>query len=285
MPHAATGREPAEAWSPVIDRVTGVEAALREHGEDLSVVLVLVLVGPVLGMRGPSRGDRVPSGSGAEDRAEALRRPRWADRQGPQDHLLVAAARMVLVFLLAPWALPRADGTGTVRNVLLSPGHGEGLLTESVRRDLGEAKEIVGRIAAAPIDAGFQQRTADVKRVIERIPAPGTALFDTPCHTPAATAAPPAGQMQAQTRTQPRPVADRPSTPWTTPRPRCSTPYAAWWPSPVRAARRPSPASCSGCSPPCGPGPATTRTRSCDGTRGQRRCRAGPPTAERPAAT
>ncbi|MER6682923.1 hypothetical protein [Streptomyces olivaceoviridis] len=239
--HAATGEEPAGVWSPVIERLTGIETALREHGEDFSVVFVFV--GLVLGTRQLRGGEHGSSGSGAEERAQALRRLRWADRNGPVDDLLVVQARMLLVFLLVPWALPRADGTDTVlRSALLTPGYGEDLPTESVRRDLGEAKEIVDRIAAAPIGAEFEQGTANVKRVIERMLAPGTTLFDTPSPTPAG------GR----------------SMPWATPRPRCSTPYAVWWPSPVRAARRRSPASCSGCWPPCCPGPVTTRTRSWD---------------------
>ncbi|GGY89847.1 hypothetical protein GCM10010300_37560 [Streptomyces olivaceoviridis] len=186
--HAATGGEPAEAWSPLLERLTGIETALREHGENFFVVFVFV--GLVLGMRRLHGGEHASSGSGARERAEALRRLRWADRNGPVDDLLVVQARMLLVFLLVPWALPRADGTDTVlRSALLTPGYGEELLTESVRRDLVEAKEIVDRIAAAPIGAEFEQGTANVKRVIERMLAPGTTLFDTPSPAPAGTAA------------------------------------------------------------------------------------------------
>ncbi|SOD85654.1 CHAT domain-containing protein [Streptomyces sp. Ag109_G2-15] len=166
-----------EALSPVIERLARVEAALAEHGEDFSAVFIAL--GLVLGARCLSRGEDTPSGSGSKDRTEALRRLRWADRHGPPAHLLVVQARMMLIFLLAPWNLPRADGTRTVlRNALLTSGHQEDLLTESLRQDLTEAGEVADRIAAAPLDAEFQERTARVKGVIERMLAPGAAFAD-----------------------------------------------------------------------------------------------------------
>ncbi|MFD5794375.1 CHAT domain-containing protein [Streptomyces diastatochromogenes] len=166
-----------EALSPVIERLARVEAALARHGEDFSAVFITL--GLVLGARCLSRGEYTPSGSGSKDRTEALRRLRWADRHGPPADLLIVQARMMLIFLLAPWNLPRADGTRTVlRNALLTSGHREDLLTESLRQDLGEAGEVADRIAAAPLDAEFQERTARVKGVIERMLGPGAVFAD-----------------------------------------------------------------------------------------------------------
>ncbi|MFJ4946927.1 CHAT domain-containing protein [Streptomyces sp. NPDC088760] len=182
--HTATGEELAGAWGPVLDRLGRVEAALAEHGEDFC--LVFVVRGLVLGMRCHSRREHAPSDSDSADRAEALRRLRWTDRHAPTADQLAVHARVILVFLLVPWAVPRADGAPTVlRDALLTAGHKEGLLTESLRRDLEEAQEVVGRIAAAPLDARFRQQTANVKRVIERMLAPGADWADPSADTQA----------------------------------------------------------------------------------------------------
>ncbi|WP_159048867.1 CHAT domain-containing protein [Streptomyces sp. NRRL B-3648] len=184
---AGTEEELTEASGPVIDRLGRVEAALAEHGEDFS--LAFVVLGLVLGMRCNSRREHAPSESDAADRAEALRRLRWTDRRAPADDRLAVQARMMLVFLLTPWAVPRADGTTTVlRDALLTAGKKEGVLTESLRRDLEEAKEVVGRIAAAPLDAELRRQTANVGQVIERMLAPGVDLADPPAGTEATDA-------------------------------------------------------------------------------------------------
>ncbi|MEU1007589.1 CHAT domain-containing protein [Streptomyces sp. NPDC005890] len=182
--HTATGEELPGAWGPVLDRLGRVEAALAEHGEDFR--LVFVVRGLVLGMRCHSRREHASSDSDSADRAEALRRLRWTDRHAPTADQLAVHARVILVFLLVPWAVPRADGAPTVlRDALLTAGHKEGLLTESLRRDLEEAQEVVGRIAAAPLDARFRQQTANVKRVIERMQAPGADWADPSADTQA----------------------------------------------------------------------------------------------------
>ncbi|MBJ3809173.1 CHAT domain-containing protein [Streptomyces flavofungini] len=82
---------------------------------------------------------------------------------------------MMLVFLLVPWALPRTDGTRTALLDALLAVADERVLTEALRRDLTEAGEVVDRIAEAPVSQKFRRRTADIKRDIEQMLAPGSA--------------------------------------------------------------------------------------------------------------
>ncbi|MFF7366771.1 CHAT domain-containing protein [Streptomyces tricolor] len=165
------GEGSAEALVPVINRLGRLQTRLAEH-EDFAVVFVEL--GLLLGAYCLRKGDHTSSDAGSWERTEALRRLRWADRQGPSAHPLVVQARMMLLFLLTPWALPLADGSTTVlRDALLTPGQGDGLLTAPLRRDLREAQQVVDRIAAAPTDPEFRQRTANVQHVIERMLAPG----------------------------------------------------------------------------------------------------------------
>ncbi|MFF8732355.1 CHAT domain-containing protein [Streptomyces sp. NPDC015171] len=167
----------SEGWPPVaeldtvIDRLVAAETALAVNEEDFSGVFIVL--GLMFGTRCRSRGDDMPSASASQDRAEALRRLRWADRHGPSTGPLFVQARMMIVFLLAPWSLPRPDGSRTVlQDALLTVGD-DTVLTESMRQDLTEALEVVGRLAQARVDEGFARQTARVRRVIERMLAPG----------------------------------------------------------------------------------------------------------------
>ncbi|GGS61603.1 CHAT domain-containing protein [Streptomyces cinerochromogenes] len=184
-----TTNRSADALVPVAHRLNRVETALREHGEDFSGVFVFLSL--VVGTYCLLRGEHTPSDSASRERDEVLRRLRWVDRHGEPDDLLVVQARMMLVFLLVPWAMPRADGSHTVlRDALLTAGQGADLLTESLRRDLTEAGEVACRIAEAPLDAEFRQRTANVRHVIERMLNPGLVEMDLPgTETPAVEAA------------------------------------------------------------------------------------------------
>ncbi|MER8069902.1 CHAT domain-containing protein [Streptomyces sp. NPDC094034] len=162
-----------------IDRLTAFEVELAQSGENVS--LVFVHVGILLG--GWCLNRRQSPSFDSEQRAEALRRLRWADRNGPLTDLLVVEARMMLVFLLAPWTLPRSDGTRTALLDALLAVADEGVVTETLRRELTEAKEVVDRLAEAPLDQELHQRTADIKRDIEQMLVPwasttGTALPD-----------------------------------------------------------------------------------------------------------
>ncbi|MEU6671176.1 CHAT domain-containing protein [Streptomyces sp. NPDC046727] len=165
--HVSEGWPPVEALDPVIDRLVRAEAALAQHKEDFTGVFIVL--GLMVGTRYLSRGDATSYGSGAEDRAEALRRLRWADRNGPLTDLFIAQARMMLVFVLVPWALPRRDGTRTVLTDALLAATDDEVLTDALRRDLTEADEIVDRLAAAPLDAEFQKQTAKNKQIVERM--------------------------------------------------------------------------------------------------------------------
>ncbi|WP_225094737.1 CHAT domain-containing protein [Streptomyces sp. CoH27] len=174
---ASEGWPPADAFGPVIGQLVGVEADLAQRGADFAVVFVHL--GILFGARWLSGGGNVPADS--TDRTEALRRLRWTDRNGPPGNLLVVQARMMLVFLLAPWALPRGDGSRTALLDALLAAADERVLTESLRRDLTEAGQVVDRLAAAaPLDAEFQARTARVKATIERMltPGPGPSAID-----------------------------------------------------------------------------------------------------------
>ncbi|MFG2407734.1 CHAT domain-containing protein [Streptomyces brevispora] len=82
---------------------------------------------------------------------------------------------MLLIFLLVPWALPRADGSRTaLQNALLDADDGQ-LLTDALRRDLTEAKEVVDRLAEAPGDEEFRLRTESNREDTERMLSAGGA--------------------------------------------------------------------------------------------------------------
>ncbi|MFJ9867247.1 CHAT domain-containing protein [Streptomyces sp. NPDC101165] len=180
-------RPAAETLTPVGERLIAAEVALTERNEEEFLPVVIIHVGLVLGVRCLSRDESASSGS--SERTAALRRLRWADRNWPLESLLVVQARMMLVFLLVPWMLPRADGTRTALQEALLSAADERVLTESLRRDITEALEVVGRIAAAPLDPALQQRTASVKRDLELILTPGWASPGTTAETAVAEAA------------------------------------------------------------------------------------------------
>ncbi|WP_331734235.1 CHAT domain-containing protein (plasmid) [Streptomyces atratus] len=155
----------------VIDRLASVERELIRHEEDFS--LVFVHLGLLLGTRCHMRRDG--RAFDPAERAEALERLRWVDRHGSLAAPLAVQARMMLLFLLVPWALPRADGTRTaLQNALLDVADGQ-VLTEALRCDLTEAREVVDRIAEAPFDAAFRQQTESNRQVIEQMLAVGSA--------------------------------------------------------------------------------------------------------------
>ncbi|MFE7566463.1 CHAT domain-containing protein, partial [Streptomyces sp. NPDC057539] len=158
-----------------IDRLVSFEAELAENREDFS--LVFVHLGILLG--GWCLNRRQSASFDSEQRAEALRRLRWADRNGPLTDLLVVEARMMLLFLLAPWVVPRSDGTPTALLGALLVGADKRVLTETLRQDLTEAKEVVDRIAEAPLDQELHQRTAQIQRDIEQTLALGASTTRT----------------------------------------------------------------------------------------------------------
>ncbi len=103
----------------------------------------------------------------------------------------------MLVFLLAPWALPRGDGTTTVlRDALLTPGQGEDLLTESVRR--GSHRGQGGR----PPD-----RRGPVRRGVPAADRSTSSRSWSGCWPPASS--PPARRPRRWPRTRPRPTGER----------------------------------------------------------------------------
>ncbi|MFE4372683.1 CHAT domain-containing protein [Streptomyces sp. NPDC056835] len=159
-----------EELGPAIDRLVAVEGELANNQQDFSSVFAHL--GLLLGARCLNRRDS--ASFDPEERAEAQRRLRWVDRNGPLTALLAVQARMMLVFLLAPWALPRTDGTRTALQEALLTAADERVLTETLRRDLTEAKEVVDRIAEAPVGLEIHQQTASVKRDIELMLAPGS---------------------------------------------------------------------------------------------------------------
>ncbi|MGW2740720.1 CHAT domain-containing protein [Streptomyces sp. NPDC001450] len=173
-------QQPAEAFGPVVERLADAEAALAERNERDFLPVVVMHLGFVLGARSLSRGESASSGS--SERTEALRRLRWADT-GPLDNLLVVQARMMLLFLLVPWMLPRADGTRTALQEALLSAADDRVLTESLRRDITEALEVVDRLAAAPPDPEFHKRTAEIRRDLELILTPGWASPGTTAET------------------------------------------------------------------------------------------------------
>ncbi|MFF1651487.1 CHAT domain-containing protein [Streptomyces sp. NPDC058240] len=155
----------------LIDRLHSVERELIRHEEDFS--LVFVHLGLLLGVRCNMRRDG--KALDPDERAEALRRLRWVDRHGPLADQLALQARMMLLFLLVPWALPRADGTRTaLQNALLDVADGQ-VLTEALRCDLTEAREVIDRIAEAPCDEAFRRQTESNRQDIEQMLAAGSA--------------------------------------------------------------------------------------------------------------
>ncbi|WP_101255076.1 CHAT domain-containing protein [Streptomyces barkulensis] len=172
----APGTWPAEEdLGPAIGRLAAVERELVESGEDFSAVFVCL--GLLLGARCMSRRESPSPDPG--ERAEALRRLRWTDRNGSLADTVALQARMVLLVLLAPWALPRPDGTRTaLLDALLAAADGRAL-TRTLRRDLTEAREVAGRIAEAPVDQTpfdreFHRQAARIKQDIERMLAAGS---------------------------------------------------------------------------------------------------------------
>ncbi|WP_407703435.1 hypothetical protein [Streptomyces triticirhizae] len=123
------GWPPPESLAPAIDQLTAVEAELSRHGENSN--LVSVCLGIALGVRCLGAGaDAAP-----EDRAQALRRLRWADAEGPLELPYVVEARMALVLLLVPWARSALRGAGPA---LLVTGDVR-VVSESALRNLAEA--------------------------------------------------------------------------------------------------------------------------------------------------
>ncbi|MGW6054289.1 CHAT domain-containing protein [Streptomyces sp. NPDC055189] len=154
-----------------IRKLAALEQELIARKEDFA--LVFIQLGLLQGARCHLR--RESKGCDPDERAEAIQRLRWVDRNGPLDGSHAVLCRMLLMFLLVPWALPRADGTYTaLQNALLDAGDGR-LLTDALRRDLGEAKEVVDRIARAPGDEEFRLQTARNREVIERMLSAGEA--------------------------------------------------------------------------------------------------------------
>ncbi|WP_405757471.1 CHAT domain-containing protein [Streptomyces sp. NBC_01420] len=157
------------ARDDAIRRLTEIEKELIDHGEDFSPVYVQL--GLMLGVRCHVRHEGKECDPG--DRAEAIRRLRWVDRNAPLDAPRAVLCRMLLVFLLVPWALPRADGSRTaLQNALLDAYDGR-LLTDALRRDLTEAKDVVDRLAEAPGDEEFRLQTESNREDIERMLSAG----------------------------------------------------------------------------------------------------------------
>ncbi|MFE3945733.1 CHAT domain-containing protein [Streptomyces sp. NPDC059118] len=153
-----------------IDELLALERELIQHEAEFSDVFVHValLIGARCHIR---RDDTTPD---PVERAEALRRLRRVDRLGPLDAPLVVLSRMLLLFLLVPWALPRGDGSRTaLQNALLDAADGR-VLTEALRRDLVEARGVADRIAGAPGDEEFRRRTGSNREIIDQMLAAGS---------------------------------------------------------------------------------------------------------------
>ncbi|MFC9244720.1 CHAT domain-containing protein [Streptomyces sp. NPDC057136] len=160
-----TGWTVEGALGDAIRRLTEMERELIAHEEDFS--LVYIHLGLLLGTRCHVRLEG--GACDPDERAEAIRRLRWVDRNGPLDAPRTVLCRMLLMFLLVPWALPRADGSRTaLQNALLDAGDGR-LMTDALRRDLTEAKGVVDRLAEAPGDEEFRLRTESNRENIERM--------------------------------------------------------------------------------------------------------------------
>ncbi|MEE1824947.1 CHAT domain-containing protein [Streptomyces sp. BE20] len=174
--HRSRDGQTAETLGPVIDRLARVEVALAQDGADFAVVFVHL--GMLLGIRWLNTtgcGASGASPASSAERAEALRRLRLVDRDGPPTGMLAAEARMVLLFLLTPWALLRTDGTRTaLLHALLDATDGR-VLTDAVRRDLVEARDVVDRITAASLDPELERMYARIKGKVERMLTAGAA--------------------------------------------------------------------------------------------------------------
>ncbi|MFI1854555.1 CHAT domain-containing protein [Streptomyces sp. NPDC020480] len=138
----ADGLLESAALLRVIDRLTAVEELLPPDCPDRA--FVVPQLGALLGLRYAHGGDPGPG-----ERETALRHLRWADRALPVTHLPAVEARTVLVGLLL----------GEVADAAAP---------EPTRADLTEAREVVERIARAPLDPEFHKSTAAVRRRIDR---------------------------------------------------------------------------------------------------------------------
>ncbi|MFD4116631.1 CHAT domain-containing protein [Streptomyces niveus] len=166
-----TGWTDESAMGEAIHQLSAMERELLAHQEDFS--LVFVHLGLLLGARCHLR--RENKAYDPDERAEAIRRLRWVDRNGPLDAPRTVLCRMLLMFLLVPWALPRADGSRTaLQNALLDADDGR-LLTDGLRRDLTEAKEVVERLAHASRGEEFGLQTESNREDIERMLSAGGA--------------------------------------------------------------------------------------------------------------
>ncbi|MEV4999085.1 CHAT domain-containing protein [Streptomyces niveus] len=165
-----TGWSDEGAMTSAIRQLSAMEQELIAHQEDF--YLVFVHLGLLLGARWHLRRENNPCDP--DERAEAIRRLRRVDQDGPLDAPRAVLCRMLLLFLLVPWALPRADGTRTaLQNALLGAGDGR-LLTDALRRDLTEAKQVVDRLVEAPGDEEFRLQTESNREDIERMLAAGS---------------------------------------------------------------------------------------------------------------
>ncbi|MFB8415190.1 CHAT domain-containing protein [Streptomyces albidoflavus] len=154
----------------LIRRLTAVEQELAGPGEEAGEVSVHLSL--LLGIRCHLRyrdGRLDPA-----ERAAALERLRWIDRHASLTPGLPTQARMLFVFLLVPWALPRPDGTRTaLQHALLRADDGD-VLTEALRRDLTEAREVTGRLIGTPAGEEFRRQCESNRQDIERMLAAGT---------------------------------------------------------------------------------------------------------------
>ncbi|KAB8166363.1 CHAT domain-containing protein [Streptomyces sp. 3MP-14] len=166
------GWPPPESLAPAIDQLTAVEAELSRHGENSN--LVSVCLGIALGVRCLGAGaDAAP-----EDRAQALRRLRWADAEGPLELRYVVEARMALVLLLVPWARSVLRGVRpALLDALLVTGDVR-VVSESELRNLAEAARVLDRIARTPLAPAAARANEYLRRVFDRVltaARPGTA--------------------------------------------------------------------------------------------------------------
>ncbi|GAA1149026.1 hypothetical protein GCM10009577_85520 [Streptomyces javensis] len=130
----------------VIDRLTDIEGAAAggPSGPDVRRAPTWSSARAAL----HPRRRRGPRGTGDGAAPPALRHLRWADRALPVDHLPAVESRTVLVGLLLGGA------------VAVTP--------EPPRADLTEAREVVERLALAPMNPDFHETTAAVRRRIGR---------------------------------------------------------------------------------------------------------------------
>ncbi|WP_165394422.1 hypothetical protein [Streptomyces albidoflavus] len=154
----------------LVRRLTAAEEELTSAGEEAAEVGVHLAL--LLGTRCHLRyqGGRLDPA----ERAAALGRLRRIDRHAPLTPGLPAQARMMCVFLLVPWALPRPDGTRTaLQHALLRAADGE-VLTDALRRDLTEAGEVTGRLIRTPAGEEFRRQCESNLEDIERMLAAGS---------------------------------------------------------------------------------------------------------------